>query len=58
MTWILKVMNFVVGAVYLGFAVYCYIYGFKEDRFRKKALFMQWLMPAYLGLSGLVILLI
>ena len=51
-------MNFVVALVYLGFAVYCYIYGFKEDRFKKKALFMQWLMPAYLGLSGLVILLI
>lgn len=30
-TYILKILNLVVGASFLGFSVFCYMYGFEQE---------------------------
>lgn len=58
LTYILKVLNFLVGIAFVAFAAYCYSYGFDKDDFNKTAQILRYVMPAYVGLSGLIILLI
>lgn len=57
-TYILKFLNLIVGASFLAFAVYCYMYGFESEGLAKNAIVLRYVMPAYIGISGLIILLI
>ena len=54
----LKAINLVVGLTYLGFAVFFYISGSQDSKEQNRGLFLRYLMPAYIGLSGLIIVLI
>lgn len=56
LTYILKILNLLVGAAFLAFSVYCYQYGFDSEQLNQNAVVLRYVMPAYIGLSGLIIL--
>lgn len=55
-TYVLKVLNLLVGAAFLAFSIFCYGYGFDGEDIDKNALVLKYVMPAYIGISGLIIL--
>lgn len=48
-------MNLVVGTAFVAFAVYCYMYNFDSEGLAKNAVILRYVMPAYIGISGLII---
>ncbi len=55
-TYILKFLNLIVGTAFLAFSVYCYQYGFDSEQLNQNAVVLRYVMPGYIGLSGLIIL--
>jgi hypothetical protein len=49
-------MNIIVGIAFIAFSVSCYLYGFDSEQLSKNAVVLRYVMPAYIGLSGLIIL--
>jgi len=56
LTYILKFLNIIVGLAFVAFSVSCYMYGFESEQLSKNAIVLRYVMPAYIGLSGLIIL--
>jgi hypothetical protein len=52
------VLNLIVGLSYLGFAVFFYSNSNQEENLQKRGFMIRWLMPAYIGISGLIVLLV
>jgi len=57
LTYVLKALNFIVGIAFIAFSVYCYYEGSDSSSLSGKEI-LKYLMPAYIGISGLIILLI
>lgn len=57
-TYILKTLNLIVGISYLAFAIFCYSTDGLEENLQNRGFMLRWMMPAYIGISGLVIILI
>ena len=54
----MKTINLIVGLTYVGFAVFFYINGSQDSTEQNRGLFLRYLLPAYIGLSGLIIIMI
>ena len=57
-TYFLKTINLIVGLAYIGFSVFFYIRNEQKDESQNRGLVLRWVMPGYIGLSGLIIVLI
>lgn len=54
----MKFLNLLVGGSFIAFAVYCYMYGFDQEGLARNAVILRYVMPAYIGISGLIVFMI
>lgn len=51
-------VNIIVGLTYIAFAVFFYLNDGEDSDSQNRGFFVRWGMPAYIGISGLIIVLI